>query len=290
MPFRMLRHEQNHYLLSYYKAFGNDICIEWEPESYQSRDTLFRIVEYAMNCSFYSRQDNGYYRPDRGEGNHPPRRNGEIFGNILLGKLGEFATYYSLCRRHIVQQPNITDLRGYNNWDSVDLRIDNNVMISIKATNHNSNLLLLPRDNYNNEGEYIPNIGRGNAVSRYDYFVLARVGVVQPDGELKSLDTILNQCVNGIGMRNTISDNERTVIIEGIVNSRIRTDVAGFVSREQFVEECIEATPRHLIYQTVNLNNQRVPNYLGRSENNRTRVDVDNYYIQAGDLQSILLL
>jgi hypothetical protein len=59
-------------------------------------------------------------------------------------------------------------------WDDTDFEI-NKYFLSVKSTKAFGNLLLLETKDWNENGEYIPNLAINGAHSLYDFFILVRI-------------------------------------------------------------------------------------------------------------------
>ena len=113
----------------------------------------------------------GEHREYRTGGSHF-RSSKEIFINAFQGKLAEVAFYEYFKDKDL--QINEPDFETYpkGQWDNFDFMI-NNKKINVKSTKHFGNLMLLEQGDWNNNAEYIPNIGSNNHI--YDLFVLLRI-------------------------------------------------------------------------------------------------------------------
>ena len=110
---------------------------------------------------------------------------------------------------------------------------------------------------YDSEGRYIPNSESGSEA--YDFFVLARV---DPDGE-----RIMRE--HGLLYADSA---DREILRRIILSERWRVNLAGYITGEELIDEVIE--PGHILPQSSTLNRY-------------TRMDAENYYVQAGDMHEI---
>lgn len=126
--------------------------------------------------------------------------------------------------------------------------------VAIKSTKSFGNLLLLETKDWDVQGRYIPNIGNG--ISEYDFFVLIRI---EPDGT-----SILKE------QRMFYSDYaEIQPLHECLSRYTWKANLAGYITRIELIEDIIDGDmvlPKNSIL------------------NGRTRMDAENYYVQAGDL------
>lgn len=221
---------------------------KFEPLPPFSKEIINAVFDFAYDMTFGKE---GEHRDHRSGGQHK-RRNGEIFINTFQGKLSEFGIYYYLRKNNIIDLGR-PDLEKWElgKWDDADF-ICNNKKISIKSTKHFGNLILLETKDWNNEGFYLPN----NA--QYDLTILIRV---KPDGEkiLKSQKLLyLDSC-------------SREQLETLIKNEKWECDIPGFITLDKL---------KHIINNDFILPKN---SYL----NGTTKMDAENYYIQAGDLLDI---
>jgi hypothetical protein len=241
---RKMNVEGNKYHINARRDFDNPIEI--------TRKYVDKCFNFAYDMSFGAQGKHRNYR----SGGQRRRRNGEIFINAFQGKIAEYAVYQFFTSNNInVSEP---DLRTFDlgTWDSCDLLI-NNYRISVKSTKFFGNLLLLETRDWNERGEYIPNLGEDSTV--YDFFILVRIS---PDGNRMMKEKKWLYC-------NYVKKEELYKII---VNDRVwEFDIPGFICRKDLIY-IIEN--EFIIPQNAWLNG-------------RTRMDADNYYVQAGDLRDI---
>lgn len=247
MPFNYLQHIQP-------ATYNLTSRARYEPFEAFPAEIIQQVYNFAYNMSF---GQVGGHRDHRAGGRHR-RRLGEIFINTYQGKLAEYA-FYRMCQNNglQIQEPDLEEWE-LGIWDNYDFEI-NGLHISIKSTKSYGNLLLLESADWNAEGNYTPNLANGNAV--YNYIVLVRLS---PDGE-----SIMR---NGRLLYTDRTDEEalRNLIYE----QRWEFDIPGFITHDQLVKEVINAQPPLILPQ-------------GAMLNGRTRMDAENYYVQAGDMNNI---
>ena len=208
----------------------------------------------AMNFAYAMCFGAGHHRAHR-TGGLMMRRAGEMFSNAFQGKLAEVCLHLFLTRRGVECTVPDFGVYGEGVWDGGDLKACGK-NLSVKSAAFFSNLLLLESRDYDAFGNYLPNVGKGIPAT-FDYCVLVRIS---PDA--KGLFRRY-----GLFASNDVSKD----FLAGIVSREQWTyDIAGFVSREQFVSAL------------------RAGNVIpqGALLNGRMRMDADNYYIQAGDMHS----
>jgi len=214
------------------------------------RQTIQRTLDFAYQMSFGQA---GEHRNHRSGGTHI-RKNGEIFANTFQGKLSEFGIYNVLFKTYEIEVPDLSTY-GLGEWDDCDFVV-NDKKVSIKSTKKFGQLLLLESKDWNNNAEYIPNINKGTA--SYDIFILVRIEPFCED-ILKSLRALYS---------NTFS---KEMLADTILKYDWKYDIPGFITRDELISVIRN---RHIIRQ-------------GEFLNGKTRMDAENYYVQAGDMHSI---
>lgn len=207
--------------------------------------------EFAFNMSFGNA---GHHRNHRTGGNLK-RKNGEIFINAYQGKLAEFAFYNWLKSKNM--EVDLPDLRvfGEGIWDDSDFKIGGKC-ISIKSAAFFSNLMLLETEDWDQQGNYIPNSGTAHA--NYDYFVLIRI---KPDGKKVMKENRLYYA----------EEVEKDLLTQIIIKEKWFADLAGFATKAD-IQHVIRN--QHIIPKQALLNG-KIP------------MDASNYYLQSGDLRPI---
>ena len=216
-----------------------------------SAELLEKVTLFAYDMCF----GEGHHRRHR-TGGVLQRHAGEQFCNTFQGKLAEVVLRnYLISKGYKCDEPDF-NVFGEGIWDDTDLII-NGKSLSVKSAAFFSNLLLLESRDYDNEGNYLPNLNIG-ATACYDYYILVRIC---PD-------------IKGIfrGKRLLYSDSIDKQTIESIISSQAWSyDIAGWISHEEFVS-IIEN--RFIIPQRALLNG-KIP------------MDAENYYVQSGDMHEI---
>lgn len=205
--------------------------------------------EFAYEMAF----GNGRHRIIR-SGGKKGRRGGQIFINTYQGKMAEFAIYRYLLNKNILIAEPDTNVEGYGIWDSFDLKYGS-IHMAVKSTKSYGNLLLLETKDWNDKGQYIPNLYNG--VYHYDMFILVRLS---PDGE-----KVMKE--NRILYLDSIDRNE---LKEIMVSIDWEYDIAGYITNKDFIRLIAKG---YVLPQ-------------GAILNQGTRIDADNYYVQAGDMRT----
>ena len=233
-------------------SFYIDQPREFKANGYLDIDDIYGSFDFAYDMTFGNQ---GEHRSHR-SGGQTHRKNGEIFIDAFQGKLSEFAFYNVFRHSKIHADPPDTRVMGLNQWDSVDL-VANGVKIAIKSTKKFGNLLLLETKDWDDDGRYVPNVERGD--SEYDFFVLIRI---DPDGTsiMKENRLFYSEYADYMFLRDLLTTLDW------------KANLTGYISREQLVDEVIRE--RHILPKNSLLNGN-------------TRMDAENYYVQAGDLNSI---
>ena len=132
-------------------------------------------IEIVFEFAFKSKD---YHREVR-SGGTKGRTSIERFFNIFIGKLCEIGTCEHFIKNKI-ELKNYVDykVRNYGEWDDCDIITKNNKKISVKGSKYYSNMLLLEKKDYNQNGELIYNIGT-NKISNFDYFAYIRVAPIK---------------------------------------------------------------------------------------------------------------
>ena len=128
--------------------------------------------------------------------------------------------------------------------------------VSVKSTRNYSNLLLLEENDFNQNGEYIPNSNITPSV--YDYIILVRLNFNFRD--VQNLKYLLK------------NNYESKYSLMSLVREyKICYDIPGFITISDF---------RKIIKEKF-----LIPK--GSILNGKTKIDANNYYIQAGDIRPI---
>ncbi|PVX52293.1 hypothetical protein C7377_0603 [Balneicella halophila] len=220
-----------------------------------SEENIVNSYEFAYQMTFGS----GHHRNHRSGGQNN-RKNGELFGNTFQGKLAEYVTYNKFKDEGLADiiLPDVS-VHGRGIWDDTDLEYRGK-KINIKSCAFFSNLLLLEQKDWNQDGQYIPNLNNG-ASKNYDYFVLVRI---KPDiKRLLQKEQLLYS-----------NKNEKSKISKIISCNNWYYDFAGVCSRE---------TIKYII-----ANNYLLPQ--DALLNGTISMDASNYYIQSGSLKNISVL
>jgi len=213
-------------------------------------------ISNAFYFSYQMAFGNGHHRSYRSGGQHN-RSKGEIFCNTFQGKLAEIALQNELIKRKIECAPVDLRVMGKSEWDDCDLTAEGK-LINIKSAAYFSNLLLLEKNDWDENGLYQAN-KNNEQPALYDYFALVRIG---PDIKTLLKSQRLLYC-------NSIRLNNLHYLIS---KENWLFDIPGFVTQDELVNQVIE-------------NDQLLPQNSLLS--GKTKMDASNYYIQAGDLHSI---
>ena len=213
-------------------------------------------IKISFNFAISMVFGSGYHRNHRTGGEHL-RKNGELFANTFQGKLAEYITYIELKNRGIedLKEPD-TNIYKKGIWDDTDLEYKD-IKINIKSASFFSNLLLLEVKDWNQKGEYIPNI-KNSSCHYYDYFLLIRI---KPD--IKQIFKKANAFY--------ADDIEEKKLFDLIFSQKWFFDFAGV---------CSNLTLKYIIENKYILPKN---SFL----NAKIKMDADNYYIQAGNLKDI---
>lgn len=206
------------------------------------------IITKSFEFAYEMAFGNGYHRNHR-SGGQAERTPADIFCNTLQGKIAEIVVYDFFLTKGLHCEPLDFSINGKGVWDEADLVVNKN-KISIKSTGHFSNLLLLETKDWDMQGSYIPNNCEGSNI--YDYFILVRI---KP---------------NTISFRYA-GDFEKSSLLSEILAFKWYYEIAGC---------CSKKTLEYIINE-----NYIIPK--NSLLNGKTKMDAENYYIQAGELKDI---
>ena len=245
MDFNKLRQSGNDYHVTRFKAYEPMLVLD---------NYVQRVFDFAYGMTFGKE---GHHRTHRTGGQYG-RKNGELFINAFQGKMAEFGIFKMFAEWGINTTEPDLEMWGEGKWDNSDLII-NGVHISIKSTSSKGNLLLLETKDWNEQGQYIPNIEIGTPDS--GFHIMTRLG---PDGK-KLMSTNRWMYLNEI---------DKTELLEECLSQKWTMDVMGYITKEDLIE--IIKTP-FILPQNSLLNGWM-------------KMDAENYYCQAGDLRDIQIL
>lgn len=214
------------------------------------RDGCTAAVDFAYAMCFGA----GHHRVHR-TGGLLMRQAVEMFCNAFQGKLAEVCTHSFLVQCGAECSVPDFGIYGEGVWDGGDLKAYGK-NLSVKSAAFFSNLLLLECRDYDSDGNYLPDTGKG-IPTVFDCCVLVRIS---PD--VKGLFRR-----NGVFGSNCVS---KDFLADVVGREHWTYDIAGWVSREDFVSA---VRGGNVIPQ-------------GALLNGRIRMDADNYYIQTGDMRS----
>ena len=224
--------------------------IEYKTDGFLKEKTIEKVFDFAYRMTF---DNEGEHRSTRSGGSHD-RTNGEKFANTFQGKVAECAACNFFYKYDQSVYPDFKVLK-LGEWDTVDLTV-NGREIAVKSTKHFGQLLMLETKDWDSKGRYIPNVGQKCA--EYDAIMLVRM---KP-----SCEDILKK------HRLFYSDHvEKNDLYKLLANYKWSYNFVGFITRSDLIE---------LIKQNQIINK-------GVLLNGRTKMDAQNYYIQAGDLRSM---
>ena len=224
--------------------------VRFTPLGTFKRETIEKVFEFAYSMSFGM---DGEHRSHRSGGTHN-RKLGEIFANTFQGKLAEFAFYNCAYGKLELEIPDL-ETWDLGVWDDTDFIVKGK-QINIKSTKSFGNLLLLETKDWNQAGEYIPNVGKGSSI--YDYFILVRLNPYCED-ILKSNSLLYS------------NEADKEELKDKIIREIWKYDIPGWFDIEDLK---MIISNQHIIKQ-------------GEMLNGRIKMDASNYYIQTGDMKNI---
>ena len=214
-------------------------------------------VKNSFNFAYEMAFGGGHHRSKK-FGGGTARKPGQIFSNAFQGKLAEFAFYDFLHSDNFpIPEPDTTIL-GQGEWDEADFLI-REAQISVKSTKHYAHLIMLETSMWSENGEFTPDNGR-RVTRPYDFFVLVRLNV-DIERILKSKSYLYSK---------EIPKEELYACFSFDSQNQLRYDIPGYATLNM-VREAIGAE------QLISAGSM-----IGSST-----IEVDNYYIQSGDLLDI---
>ncbi len=215
-------------------------------------DRKHMVFDFAYGMTFGG---GGEHRSYRSGGQHS-RKPGELFADTFQGKMAEFFLYEYFKSKGISTATPDTDQWDLGKWDSCDLTARGR-KLNVKSTKSFGNLLLLETKDWTRNAEYIPNKAQGTSV--YDFFLLLRIDPFCSD-LLKSERLLYS------------FQAERSALQRLICGRTWRFDIAGWITRDELAAAIAAG---HILPQNACLNTVN------------TRMDAENYYVQAGDMHGI---
>ena len=239
-----LSQEGSRYFINYSKKFSSEHTFRDE--------TIDAVFDFAYAMTF----GDGEHRDHR-TGGTLNRKKGQMFIHAFQGKLSELGVYNAFfeANRAVYRKLSEPDFEvyGLGEWDDSDISLDT-MKFSVKSTKFYGNLLLLETKDWNEKGEYIPNLKVGkNAV--YDYFVLVRI---KPDAE-----KIMRN--NRLLHSNNIN---KEMLYNLITSKKWEYDIVGQITNEMLKDLILHdfiLPKKSLLNGTVSM-------------------DAENYYVQSGDM------
>jgi hypothetical protein len=237
------------------KQVGTDFFItkprSFSPTTCANKHDVLDTFEFAWSMTFGA---DGAHRDHR-SGGTSRRKNGEIFANTYQGKLAEFAITNEFSGFEGVERPDLS-VYGLGKWDSFDVYL-NSFHIGVKSTKMYGNLLLLETKDWSVEANYSNNSQNQSP----DFLCLVRL---HPD-----VDMILKQ-------ERLLYSNacDKSILKKLITNQNFTYDCCGFIRKSDLKKVIQEQL---ILPQDAMLNG-------------KTRMDAENYYVQAGDLLPLDLI
>jgi hypothetical protein len=134
--------------------------------------SILKCVDFASNMAY----GKGHHQAKSFGGDNYTRENKEIFINTLQGKIAELG-FYNLMYSNGLVPDKLPDFGvwGKGKWEDCDFEFENGrIKVSLKSTKFFGNLLLLEKNRYNLNGEYIEP-ANGIAPIKHDFIFFSRV-------------------------------------------------------------------------------------------------------------------
>lgn len=241
-------------VLSAMKSDGESVfvtkSVKYIPLDSLKKSTIESVLDFAYSMTF---GHEGSHRDHR-SGGSLKRCLGQIFSDTFQGKLAECAACNIFYEADKTLIPDFS-VNNLGVWDSVDIKVkDKN--IAVKSTKFFGQLLLLESADWDKNGRYLPN--KDKEINKYDYIVLLRI---KP-----SCEDILRQ------KKMLYYDKiEKETLRKILIPEDWTYDCPGYITDDE-----LKSVIRH---------NQAI--YKGSLLNGKTRLDSDNYYVQAGAMHTI---
>lgn len=240
--FTKLKKTDNNYFFTQRKNFSKSGTLK--------ESTIKTVFNFAYDMTFGAE---GQHRDHRSGGSHQ-RKAGEIFANTFQGKLAECAACNYFYKVDENVKPDFS-LYKLGKWDSTDLNAQGKD-IAIKSTKHYGQLLLLEENDWDENGEYIPN--KDGGTSKYDCIVMIRL---KPSCEdLMKQNRLLFS-----------SKTDRKTLEKLILEQNWEYEFSGFITRADLTK---------IIDDKMILPKDSFLNAT-------TKIDADNYYVQIAELRDM---
>lgn len=178
---------------------------QYVPNVNLKEESLKKCIEFADEMAY----GKGHHQSLAFGGGSYKRNQAQIFRDTLQGKIAEIGFYnfmYSLNQKPD-QFPDF-GVWGQGKWEDTDFTFNNGkVSVSIKSTKHFGNLLMLEKDRYNSNGEYIEPADPNSPPVLHNYIFLVRVKGIG-SGSPKDYESVRN----------------------------LSCEITGFISHDQFKE------------------------------------------------------
>lgn len=240
--FSRLSCEENEYYLNCKRSY--------KPDGVLKKETIDLVFNFAYGMT---QGHTGEHRDHRSGGSRM-RKSGEIFANTFQGKLSECAACNFFWKYDKTIYPDFNQYE-LGEWDTVDLTVLGKE-IAVKSTKYYGDLLLMETKDWDKNGRYIPNAGKGKDL--YDCFMLVRI---KPNCEdIMKKNRMLYS-----------SELDKDELYKIISSQKWEYNFAGFITPDE--------------YKYIINNNFILPK--GSMLNGKTIMDAENYYVQSGDLHEM---
>lgn len=248
------KHIVSDHVFSYLKANGNSFYFSqktpFKKDGVLKPSTIEMVFDFAYDMAFTTK---GKHRSNRSGGSYN-RKNGEIFAGTFQGKIAECAACNFFYKFDETVYPDFST-HNLGVWDSVDLTVLQKE-IAIKSTKHFGQLLLLESKDWNNKGQYIPNLNNGT--STYDALMLIRI---RPSCEdlLKSKKLLLADLIDKKELKSIVLSQEWEYNFVGYITNN---DLKYIINNRYILPK-------------------------GALLNGKTPMDAENYYVQSVCMRQI---
>jgi hypothetical protein len=150
----------------------NEGKIRFTPNITLKDESIEKCILFATKMAY----GEGHHQANAFAGKTYTRNAQEIFINTLQGKISELG-FYNIMLKYGIKPDKFPEFGvwGKGVWEDCDFELNNGkIKISLKSTKHFGNLLLLEKDRYNTNGEYLEP-ANDNVPIKHDYIFFARI-------------------------------------------------------------------------------------------------------------------
>lgn len=157
--------------------------IPFIPDTPLKKESIEKCRLFASEMAY----GNGHHKSQSFGSSDYDRTPSEIFLNTFQGKIAELAVYNQLLPLEIKpDKPPEFEIWGKGKWEDCDFTLHNgNRRCSVKSTKSFGNLLLLEKEKYNEQGEYLET-SENTVPQFYDYTFFVRISGISLESDFDS--------------------------------------------------------------------------------------------------------